>query len=86
MPSIFSSLGLTTAHDSINCGESPTGREILFLVDGLGADVLTPYADVAPTLAGMQSRGSIATSFPSTTATSLATLTTGEMPGAHGML
>ena len=30
--------------------------------------------------------GTITTSFPSTTATSLATLTTGEMPGAHGML
>ncbi len=86
MPSIFSSLGLTTAQDSINCGESPTGREILFLVDGLGADVLTAYADAAPTLARMQSRGSVTTSFPSTTATSLATLTTGEMPGAHGML
>ncbi len=86
MPSIFSSLGLTTAQDSINCGESPTGREILFLVDGLGADVLTQFADAAPTLARMQSRGSVTTSFPSTTATSLATLTTGEMPGAHGML
>ena len=86
MPSIFSSLGLTTAQDSIGCGESPTGREILFLVDGLGADVLTQFADTAPTLARMQSRGSVTTSFPSTTATSLATLTTGEMPGAHGML
>jgi len=86
MPSIFSSLGLNSANDSISCGESPTGREILFLVDGLGADVLTHYAAAAPTLAGMQSRGIVATSFPSTTATSLATLTTGEMPGAHGML
>jgi len=86
MPSIFSSLGLTTAHDSINCGASPMGREILFLVDGLGADVLIQYADTAPTLVRMQSRGSVTTSFPSTTATSLATLTTGEMPGTHGML
>ena len=86
MPSIFSTLGLTTAQDSINCGESPMGREILFLVDGLGADVVTQYAEIAPTLAKMTSRGVVATSFPSTTATSLATLTTGEMPGAHGML
>lgn len=86
MPSIFSSLGLTTAHDSINCGESPSGRELVFLVDGLGADLLSKYADVAPTLSHMVLHGTIATSFPSTTATSLATLTTGEMPGAHGML
>ena len=86
MPSIFSSLGLTTAHDAINCGESPSGRELVFLVDGLGADALSKYADAAPTLARMINHGTITTSFPSTTATSLATLTTGEMPGTHGML
>ena len=86
MPSIFSSLGLLTAHDSIGCGESPIGREILFLVDGLGLDVLSEYADTAPTLSAMRAHGSITTSFPSTTATSLATLTTGQMPGAHGMM
>jgi predicted AlkP superfamily pyrophosphatase or phosphodiesterase len=34
----------------------------------------------------MALHGTVTTSFPSTTATSLATLTTGEMPGAHGML
>jgi predicted AlkP superfamily pyrophosphatase or phosphodiesterase len=77
MPSIFSSLGLITAHDSIGCGESPIGREILFLVDGLGLDVLSEYADTAPTLSAMKAHGSITTSFPSTTATSLATLTDG---------
>jgi len=86
MPSIFSSLGLLTAHDSIGCGASPSGREILFLVDGLGSDVLSEYADAAPTLSAMKSHGIITTSFPSTTATSLATLTTGQMPGAHGMM
>lgn len=86
MPSIFASLGLTTAHDSINCGDSPSGRELLFLVDGLGADVLRTYADAAPTLAHMVLHGTVTTSFPSTTATSLATLTTGELPGTHGML
>lgn len=86
MPSIFSSLGLTTVHDAINCGESPSGRELVFLVDGLGADLLSKYSDVAPSLSRMVMHGTVTTSFPSTTATSLATLTTGEMPGAHGML
>ncbi len=86
MPSIFSSLGLATTHDSILCGESPSGRELVFLVDGLGADVLKKYADVAPSLSAMTLHETITTSFPSTTATSLATLTTGEMPGTHGML
>jgi predicted AlkP superfamily pyrophosphatase or phosphodiesterase len=86
MPSIFSSLGLATAHDSIHCGDSPRGRELVFLVDGLGADLLKKYADVAPSLSTMVQQGTVTTSFPSTTATSLATLTTGEMPGTHGML
>ncbi len=86
MPSIFSSLGLTTAHDSIQCGESPSGRELVFLVDGLGADVLATYSAHVPHLSQMVMHGKISTSFPSTTATSLATLTTGEMPGTHGML
>ena len=44
MPSIFSSLGLGTAQDSIIAGQSPSGRELLFLIDGFGADVLTTYA------------------------------------------
>ena len=86
MPSLFSSLGLTTATDSIHCGESPTGRELLFLVDGLGADLLSKYAEFAPTLSRMVLHSPITTSFPTTTATSLATLTTGELPGAHGMM
>jgi len=86
MPSIFSSLGLETAHDSIGCGATPSGRELLFLVDGLGADVLSNYADAIPTLSTLINHGKVQTSFPSTTATSLATLTTGQMPGAHGML
>ncbi|MEN9687479.1 MAG: hypothetical protein RL381_491 [Actinomycetota bacterium] len=86
MPSIFASLGLDSAQDLIDCGESPFGRELLFLVDGLGADVLETFSEHAPTLAAMALHGKISTSFPSTTATSLATLTTGQMPGAHGML
>jgi hypothetical protein len=86
MPSIFYSLGLETAEDFIGSGTSPSGRELLFLVDGLGADVLTKFADAIPTLTTLISHGKVQTSFPSTTATSLATLTTGELPGAHGML
>ena len=86
MPSIFSTLGLSTAVDSIGCGESPSGRELLFLIDGFGADVLATYAAAAPHLVSLVAHGKVQTSFPSTTATSLATLTTGVMPGAHGML
>jgi hypothetical protein len=62
------------------------GRELLFLIDGFGFDTLATYADAMPTMSRMFNHGRIQTAFPSTTATSLATLTTGELPGAHGML
>ena len=61
-------------------------RELLFLIDGFGFDTLSKYADVMPTISRMFNHGTIQTAFPSTTATSLATLTTGELPGVHGML
>ena len=86
MPSIFSGLGLGDTQDFLGCGESPAGRELLFLIDGFGADVLSHYGEYAPTLASLTQKDVIRTSFPSTTSTSLATLTTGAMPGAHGMM
>lgn len=85
-PSIFSSLGLDSAVDHLAVGQSPMGRELLFLIDGFGINTFVQYADVMPTMSRMFNHGLIQTAFPSTTATSLATLTTGAMPGAHGML
>jgi len=85
-PSIFAGLGLADSQDILGLGESPHGRECLFLIDGLGEQALIEYADYAPTLSGLVSRGPVFTGFPSTTVTSLTTLTTGALPGAHGML
>lgn len=85
-PSLFASLGLSSAIDHLNIGISPNGRELLFLIDGFGIDTFSQYADVMPTMSRMIQYGTVQTAFPSTTATSLATLTTGEMPGVHGML
>lgn len=85
-PSIFSSLGLSDVENTIGLEQSPMGREILFLIDGFGADVLVTYATQMPTISRLTRHANVTTSFPSTTATSLATLTTGTMPGVHGML
>ncbi|CAB4776427.1 unannotated protein [freshwater metagenome] len=85
-PSLFASLGLADTNDQIQCGPSPVGRELLFLVDGLGADAVAKYESYIPTLSSLIRHGAVKTSFPSTTATSLATLTTGVNPGEHGML
>ena len=62
------------------------GREILFLIDGFGADTLDTYASAMPTISRLARHSIINTAFPSTTATNLATLTTGVLPGVHGML
>jgi hypothetical protein len=86
MPSIFAGLKVGDTQDFLGCGESPTGRELLFLIDGFGADVIGRYGEFAPTLSSLINLQKIHTSFPSTTSTSLATLTTGAMPGAHGMM
>lgn len=86
MPAIFAGLGLSDAVDEISAGESPHGRELLFLIDGLGDEVIAQYASYIPTISNFLKFGRVQTAFPSTTATSLATLTTGELPGAHGML
>ena len=62
------------------------GREILFLIDGFGADVLEKYASQMPNIARLTAHAIVNTAFPSTTASSLATLATGTLPGVHGML
>lgn len=85
-PSIFAGLGLADSQDFLGIGQSPHGRECLFLIDGLGELALTDYAEYAPTLSSLVSLGPVSTAFPSTTVTSLTTLMTGVLPGAHGML
>jgi len=86
LPSIVAGLGVADALDEIAANESPSGREVLFLIDGLGDEVIAKYAEYIPTLSTFVKFGRVQTAFPSTTATSLATLTTGSLPGAHGML
>ncbi len=83
-PAIFAGLGLSQYESRL--GVSPNGREVLFLIDGFGANALDDYAEVMPNIMAGKSFGDITTAFPSTTSTSLATLMTGSMPNEHGML
>ncbi len=85
-PSILVGLGLADPYGRNAFAPSPSGRECLFLVDGLGADAIRDFAAVIPNICAMKQFASATTSFPSTTATSLPTLMTGELPGVHGML
>jgi len=61
------------------------------LVDGMGWHLLPALADDAPLLASMLAGDAgrldeLACTFPSTTPTSLVSLTTGVLPGEHGIL
>lgn len=58
---------------------------VVFLIDGLGQELLNRYSYAAPFLASLA--GSPGTSgVPSTTATSLTSLGTGLTPGQHGLV
>jgi hypothetical protein len=60
---------------------------IVVLVDGLGAEALAARAGHARTLAGRLAKKSVIESgFPTTTASAIATLTTGTRPGQHGLV
>ncbi|WP_435822311.1 alkaline phosphatase family protein [Microbispora bryophytorum] len=63
----------------------PAPRVCLFLVDGLGAELLAAHPGAAPFLSA-HVRGTLTAGFPSSTPTSLATLGTGAPPGEHGMV
>ncbi|MEU8385852.1 nucleotide pyrophosphatase/phosphodiesterase family protein [Streptosporangium sp. NPDC048865] len=68
---------------------APAGRVVLFLVDGMGAELLRAHPGVAPflsSLSGGVSGGVLTAGFPATTVTSLSTIGTGLPPGGHGML
>lgn len=82
-PAIFGGLGLSQYEARL--GQSPTGREILFLIDGFGAHAIDDFPELIPNILAGKSFGDVATAFPSTTSVSLATLMTGSMPNEHGM-
>ncbi|HEX5567179.1 MAG TPA: nucleotide pyrophosphatase/phosphodiesterase family protein [Streptomyces sp.] len=69
----------------------PADRVCVFLVDGMGWELLAAHPAEAPFLASLLptslggSGKPITSGFPSTTATSLASVGTGLVPGAHGL-
>ncbi len=66
---------------------APARHVIVVLLDGLGAELLARRGGHAPFMRGLGADGLRLTSpFPSTTATSMGTLGTGLLPGAHGLV
>ena len=75
-------------------GSTPRGLDlpgassyVVFLIDGLGANLLQRHAEDAPYLASLMETATVGTAgVPSTTSTSLASLGTGLVPGGHGLV
>ncbi|MGH3348254.1 MAG: alkaline phosphatase family protein [Nocardioides sp.] len=89
VPAVAAALG----HPLQPLGEPPAGLTlppapayVVFLVDGLGSELLHRYAHAAPFLSSLVAGEPATAGVPSTTATSLTSLGTGLLPGAHGMV
>jgi hypothetical protein len=82
-PAAAAALGVPGFRDVLGL---PAARHVvLLLVDGLGWELLRGHEADAPFLAGLAGRP-VTAGFPSTTATSLASVGTGLPPGGHGLV
>jgi hypothetical protein len=81
MPSVLAALGVG---DDNRLGLDETARALVVLVDGMGLLGVRARADAAPFLSSLSCR-ELTSGFPSTTVTSLASLSTGVPAGEHGM-
>jgi predicted AlkP superfamily pyrophosphatase or phosphodiesterase len=93
LPSALAVLGVPDSPDRLGLGARLDGvrRIAVLLVDGLGYHQLPLAAPVAPTLADilagrLGTLTELTSPFPSTTPTSITSLGTGVLPGAHGIL
>jgi predicted AlkP superfamily pyrophosphatase or phosphodiesterase len=82
MPSALAALGAPNERNALQL--EPTDCVVVFLVDGLGWNLLDRYADRAPFLSDA-SRAPLTAGFPTTTAASIASLGTGLPTGQHGL-
>lgn len=90
VPAVARALGV----DASVAGAAPTrlvlpdaAAYVVFLIDGLGSELLRRYGHVAPFLSSLVEGGAVGTAgVPSTTATSLTSFGTGLVPGAHGLI
>jgi hypothetical protein len=87
VPAVGHALGtdVLAAPDGLVLPEAPA--YVVFLVDGLGSQLLDRHAAAAPYLASLRAGSEPGTAgVPSTTATSLTSLGTALTPGTHGLV
>ncbi|MFK0297051.1 alkaline phosphatase family protein [Streptomyces sp. NPDC090442] len=89
LPAIVAGQGLPGVSSTMEL--APADRACVFLIDGLGWELLRAHPDEAPFLASLLDSSfngtgrPLTAGFPATTATSLASVGTGLPPGAHGL-
>lgn len=84
LPSALAALGARGFADTIGFGDC---RSVLvFLVDGMGWDLLRAHAADAPFLASLVTAPPLTAGFPTTTTTSIASVGTGRASGEHGLV
>ncbi len=88
LPAVARALGADAGFAEVGLALPEAGSYVVFLVDGLGHELLRDHEEDAPFLhALLQERPEPATvGVPSTTATSLTSLGTALTPGSHGVV
>lgn len=81
-PSVLAAAGVPDERNEL--GLTAAARTVVLLIDGLGYELLQRNRSFAPFLS-TQPTDRITAGFPTTTATSLASLCTGLPPGGHGI-
>lgn len=87
IPAVGRALGVPLAGHTDALELPPAPSYVVFLVDGMGAELLARHGHAAPYLSSLMEGSAAGTAgVPSTTATSLTSLGTGLVPGAHGLV
>jgi hypothetical protein len=87
VPGVARALGTALGDEAPGLVLPEAPSYVVFLVDGMGAELLTRHAHAAPYLSSLMTESSTGTAgVPSTTATSLTSLGTGLPPGGHGLV
>jgi hypothetical protein len=87
LPAVALALGVDAGLPPTALELPPAASYVVFLVDGLGFELLRDHGEQAPFLHSLLDGVSPATAgVPSTTATSLTSLGTALMPGTHGVV
>jgi len=87
LPAVGRALGVSLDGHAEVLELPPAPSYVVFLVDGMGAELLARHGHAAPYLSSLVEGSATGTAgVPSTTATSLTSLGTGLVPGAHGLV